>query len=83
MASNWNDWTQIKKTQKPHMCAITGEPIPVESSCWKFVGEWDGDFQAWYCTNEAKEFMDSLPTDGEGHSCGDVGEQMRERAMVQ
>jgi hypothetical protein len=78
--SVWNEFTRIHKSRKEHKCAATGKIIPIGSSCWHYVGHWEGDFQNWYMSDEAKEFMDAHPElqDWDGFSCYDIGEAMRE-----
>lgn len=70
----WDDFRKIIKTRKNHICAITGDLIPVGSSCWQWVGHWDGEFQSWYACDEAKNYMDSTGAHG---YCSDIGEEMR------
>lgn len=86
MSRDWNEFKRINKARKPHRCACTGKTIPIGSSCWHFVGEYESDFQSWYCTNEAKEFIDNnsalLYNHGEGFECQEVGEMMRERGLI-
>lgn len=80
----WMDFNRISKTRKPHRCAITGKIIPVGSSCWQYIGEWEGEFQNWYCTNESKQFWDDNPSlvmDVDG-DCSAVGEIMQERGLI-
>ncbi|MGE6227568.1 hypothetical protein [Paenibacillus chitinolyticus] len=78
MALAWNDWQRISKTRKQHKCEVTGESIPIGSACWKFTGVYEGEFQRWYCTDEAKQFWDKLPHDPDGYECSIVGDMMRE-----
>jgi hypothetical protein len=81
-----NEWRRIKKTRKPHKCACTGLLIPVGSSCWRFVGMYEGDFQSWHCTDQAKDFInknyDLLCNGRDGYECQYVGELMREMGVL-
>ncbi|MFD0587614.1 hypothetical protein ACFQZE_06340 [Paenibacillus sp. GCM10027627] len=78
----WNGYKRINKTRKPHRCAITGQTIPIGSSCWNFIGEFEGDFQNWHCTDQAKEYADKYDN-GEGSwSCEEIGESMREGGLL-
>lgn len=78
----WNGYKRITKTRKPHLCAMTGKKIPVGSSCWHYTGEYEGEFQSWYCTDQAYEFADKYDN-GEGSwSCEEIGEAMREAGII-
>ncbi len=84
--SGWNGFKQIKKTRKSHKCACTGKEILVGSSCWHYIGEWQGEFQSWYCSDEAKQFIDNnnaLVYDWDEFQCQDVGELMREVGVLE
>ncbi|RRJ62431.1 hypothetical protein EHV15_05300 [Paenibacillus oralis] len=77
----WNELKKIAKTRRRHECAGTGKIIPEGSKCWHFVGEWEGEFQSWYLSEEAKQFMDAHPeffNNPEGYECQEIGERMRE-----
>jgi hypothetical protein len=78
----WNEFKRINKTRKPHRCACTGKTIPVGSTCWQYVGEWEDEFQSWYCSNEAKEFIDNNSALLYNYECQEVGEMMRERGLI-
>lgn len=80
--SEWNGYTRIKKTRKPHQCAMTGKTIPAGSSCWHFTGEYDGEFQSWYCTDEAKAFADKYDNGEGSFECWEIGEAMREAGCL-
>ncbi|BBI32467.1 hypothetical protein [Cohnella abietis] len=78
----WNDYQRVNKTRKLHLCAMTGKVIPIGSSCWHYTGEFEGDFQSWYCTDEAKAFADTYDN-GEGSwECQEIGEAMREKGLI-
>lgn len=75
----WNNLIKIAKTRKPHLCACTGKAIPKGSSCWKFVGDYEGEFQSWYMSQGAKSFIDSHPELAiQGFECSEVGYLMQE-----
>lgn len=81
----WNEFNKVKKTRVRHYCAMTGEEIPIGSSCWRYVGEWEGEFQSGYCTEKAKKFVDdnwSLIHNWNGFECQDVGNLMQEMEVV-
>lgn len=73
----FNELQRIKKTRKPHRCEVTRRIIPPGSSCWRFVGVVEDDFQSWYMCDEAKEFWDLIPYDTSDFTCDDIGEMMR------
>lgn len=78
---SWNQLKQITKTRNPHLCAGTGKVIPRGAMCWHYAGEFEGEFQSWYLSDEAKQFMDEHPElfdDPEGYYCEEIGERMRE-----
>ncbi|MNN93959.1 hypothetical protein D3C81_2125020 [compost metagenome] len=73
--------TRVKKTRKDHRCSATGKSIPAGSSCWHYTGEYEGEFQNWYMSDEAVDFMDAHPklfNDPEGYECASVGELLDE-----
>lgn len=83
MARAWDDFQRITKTRKVHRCEITKQEIPIGSSCWRYVGMYDGDMQSWYCTDEAKTFVDKNQhyVDGDGFTCEEMGGMMRDHAQ--
>lgn len=82
-----NEFRKIEKTRKEHKCACTGKIIPIGSSCWTFVGMFEGEFQSWYCTLEAKAFIDenysTLYNGLDGFYCSEVGDLMRQRGLIE
>lgn len=77
--SLWNNFNLIKKTRKDHICAATSVVIPKGSSCHKYIGIYEYDFQSWYICNEAIEFMDKHPElFGTEFECTEIGDRMRE-----
>lgn len=78
MTDEWNEFNRIKKSRKIHRCEITQELIPAGSSCWRFVGIFEGDFQGWYCCDRAKEYMDNRPSSELSYYCSEIGEEMWE-----
>lgn len=72
----WNEYIQVKTTKKPHYCEITGDIIPEGSSCWKYIGHYEGDFQSWYLNNEAMDFINKHVFHS-GFECMEIGDMMR------